>query len=365
MNSNRKLMTGGALAVLAVLFVAVILIGNRLFRGAQVDLTQNHLYTLSQGTKNILADIDEPVHLYLFWSDKETHGIPQLRIYAQRVREMLEEMAARAHGKIKLEVIDPQPFSEDEDRATGYGLQAVPAGNNGEKIFLGLAGTNSTNGKSVIPFLQPNKEAFLEYDVAKLIHELTVTHKPAVGLISGLQIGQGFDQATRSLRDPWAIDQQLTQQFDVRQLNAASIKAIDKDIDVLVLIQPKNLPPDAQYAIDQFVMRGGHLLAFVDPEAETDTAGADPNNPQAMMMSDKSSDLPVLFKAWGIEYDPHKVVLDRAHALQISAQPGAAPVPDPAILGFVKSDLNPSDVVTANLDTINVSSAGYFALAKG
>ena len=365
MTSNKKLMTGGALAVLAVLFVAVILICNTLFRGAQVDLTQNHLYTLSTGTKNILADIDEPIHLYLFWSDKETHGIPQLRIYAQRVREMLEEMAGRAHGKVKLEVIDPQPFSEDEDRATGYGLQAVPAGNNGEKIFLGLAGTNSTNGKSVIPFLQPNKEAFLEYDIAKLIHELTVTHKPVVGLVSGLQIGQGFDQATRSLRDPWAIDQQLTQQFDVRELNAASIKSIDKDIAVLVLIQPKKLPPDAQYAIDQFVMRGGHLLVFVDPDAETDKSGEDPQNPQAAMFADKSSDLPELFKAWGIDYDPHKVVLDRAHALQISTQQGAAPVPDPAILGFVKSDLSPSDVVTANLDTINVSSAGYFALAKG
>jgi len=365
MTSNKKFMTGGALAVLAVLFVAVILICNSLFRGVQIDLTRNHLYTLSQGTKNILDDIDEPVHLYLFWSDQETHGIPQLRIYAQRVREMLQEMAGRAHGKIKLEVIDPQPFSEDEDRATGYGLQAVPAGNNGEKIFLGLAGTNSTNGKSVIPFLQPNKEAFLEYDIAKLIHELTVTHKPVVGLVSGLQIGQGFDQATRSLRDPWAVDQQLTQQFDVRQLNAASIKSIDKDISVLVLIQPKKLPPDAQYAIDQFVMRGGHLLVFVDPDAETDKAGEDPNNPQAAMFADKSSDLPELFKAWGIDYDPHKVVLDRAHALQISVQPGAAPVPDPAILGFVKSDLSPSDVVTANLDTINVSSAGYFALAKG
>jgi ABC-type uncharacterized transport system involved in gliding motility auxiliary subunit len=365
MTSNKKLMTGGALAVLAVLFVAVILICNTLFRGAQVDLTQNRLYTLSQGTKNILADIDEPIHLYLFWSDKETHGLPQLRIYAQRVREMLEEMASRAHGKIKLEVIDPQPFSEDEDRATGYGLQAVPAGSNGEKIFLGIAGTNSTNGKSVIPFLQPNKEAFLEYDIAKLIHELTVTHKPVVGLVSGLPIGQGFDSATRSLRDPWAIDQQLTQQFDVRELNAASIKSIDKDIDVLVLIQPKKLPPDAQYAVDQFVMRGGHLLVFVDPDAETDTSGADPSNPQAAMFADKSSDLPELFKAWGIDYDPHKVVLDRAHALQISTQQGAAPVPDPAILGFVKSDLSPSDVVTANLDTINVSSAGYFALAKG
>ncbi|MGH8040773.1 MAG: GldG family protein [Rudaea sp.] len=365
MTANRKLLTGGALVILAVLFVAVILISNTLFRGAQIDLTQNHLYTLSQGTKNILADIDEPIHLYLFWSDKETQNMPQLRVYAQRVRELLEEMAGRVHAKIKLEVIDPEPFSEDEDRATGYGLQAVPAGENGGKIFLGLAGTNSTNGKSVIPFLRPDKEAFLEYDVAKLIHELTVTKKPVVGLISGLQMGQGFDAATRSLRDPWAVDQQLTQQFDVRQLNAASIKSIDKDIDVLVLVQPKHLPPDAQYAIDQFVMRGGHLLVFVDPNAEADTSGTDPNNPQAAMFADKSSDLPVLFKAWGVEYDPHKVVLDRAHALQIGVQPGAPPVADAAILGFTKHDLNASDVVTANLDSINVASAGYFSLAKG
>ncbi len=365
MASNKKLLTGGALAILAVLFVAVILISNTLFRGAQIDLTQNHLYTLSQGTKNILADIDEPIHLYLFWSDKETQNMPQLRVYAQRVRELLEEMAGRAHGKIKLEVIDPEPFSEDEDRATGYGLQAVPAGENGGKIFLGLAGTNSTNGKSVIPFLRPDKEAFLEYDLAKLIHELTVTKKPVVGLISGLQMGQSFDAAARSLRDPWAVDQQLTQQFDVRELNAASVKSIDKDIDVLVLVQPKHLPLDAQYAIDQFVMRGGHLLVFVDPDAEADTSGTDPNNPQAAMFADKSSDLPVLFKAWGVEYDPHKVVLDRARALQISVQPGAPPVADAAILGFTKRDLNAADVVTANLDAINVASAGYFSLAKG
>ena len=364
MTSNKKLMTGGALAVLAVLFVAVILISNRVFRGAQLDLTQNHLYTLSSGTKDILADIGEPIHLYLFWSDKETRDVPQLRVYAQRVRELLEEMAGRAHGKIQLEVIDPQPFSEDEDRATGYGLQAVPAGENGDKIFLGLAGTNSTNGKSVIPFLQPNKEAFLEYDVAKLIHELTVTKKPVVGLLSGLPMGQGFDPATRSLRDPWAVDQQLTQQFDVRQLNAASLKAIDKDIDVLAVVQPKNLTDDAQYAIDQFVMRGGHLIVFVDPNAEADTTGEDPQNPQAAMFADKSSGLPKLFKAWGIDYDPHKIVLDRQHALQISVREGAPPVADPAILGFTKSDLNAKDVVTASLDSINVSTAGYFSLAK-
>jgi len=364
MTSNRKLLTGSALAVLAVLLVAVILVCNTLFRGARLDLTQSHLYSLSQGTKNILSGIDEPIHLYLFYSDKGTQNLPQLRTYAQRVREMLGEMAARAGGKIHLDVIDPLPFSEDEDRATGFGLQAVPTGQGGENIFFGLAGTNSTNGKSVIPFLQPDKEAFLEYDVAKLIHELSMTKKPAVGMISGLPMSASFDPQTRQMREPWAVDQQLQQSFDVRQLSAPSLKTIDKDIGVLVLVHPKNLTDDALYAIDQFVLRGGHLLVFVDPQAESDDGGADPNNPQAAMFANKSSDLPKLFKAWGVQYDPNKIVLDRVHALQISMAQGAPPVRDPAILGFTRKDLNADDVTTANLDTINISSAGFFALDK-
>ena len=364
MAHNRKLLTGGALAVLAVLLVAVILVSNALFRGARLDLTQSHLYTLSNGTRNILGSIDEPIHLYLFYSDKGTQNLPQLRTYAQRVREMLGEMAARAGGKIRLDVIDPLPFSEDEDRATGFGLQAVPTGQGSESIFFGLVGTNSTNGKSVIPFLQPDKEAFLEYDVAKLIHELSATKKVAVGMITGLPMSSSFDPATRQMREAWAIDTQLQQSFDVRQLSAPSLKSIDKDIGVVVLVQPKNLNDDPLYAIDQFVLRGGHLLVFVDPQAEADDSGADPNNPQAAMFANKSSDLPKLFKAWGVQYDPTKVVLDRVHALQISVQQGAPPVRDPAILGFAKRDLNPDDVTTASLDSINISSAGYFALDK-
>jgi ABC-type uncharacterized transport system involved in gliding motility auxiliary subunit len=364
MTSHRKLLTGSALAVLAVLLVAVILISNVLFRGARLDLTQNHLYTLSDGTRNILKSIEEPVHLYLFYSDKGTQNLPQLRTYAQRVRELLGEMVARSNGRIQLDVIDPLPFSEDEDRATGLGLQAIPTGQGGETIFFGLAGTNSTNGKSVIPFLQPDKEAFLEYDVAKLIHELSETKKPAIGMISSLPMAASFDPQTRQMREPWAIDQQLQGSFDVRQLSAASLKTIDKDIGVLVLVHPKNLSDDALYAIDQFVLRGGHLLVFVDPQAEADDSGADPTNPQAAMFADKSSDLAKLFKAWGIDYDPKKVVLDREHALQITMSQGAPPVRDPAILGFGKSDLNPDDVTTASLDTINISSAGFFALEK-
>ena len=197
MNSNRKLLTVGALAVLAVLFVTVILLSNTLLRGARLDLTQNHLYTLSQGTKNILSSIEEPIHLTLYFSDKAAADSAQpqaatLRSYAPRVREMLGEMAARAGGKLRVDVVDPLPFSEDEDRATGLGLQPLPWGQGGTNVFLGLAGTNSTKGKSVMPVLDPDKETFLEYDVAKMIHELSMPKKPAVGLITSLPMAQGL-----------------------------------------------------------------------------------------------------------------------------------------------------------------------------
>ena len=361
---NRKTLSGTALVVLAALFVAVMLLVNVAFRGARADLTQNHLYTLSDGTKKIIGSLDEPINLYLYFSDKGTQDLPQLRTYYTRVREMLEEMASRSGGKIKLDLIDPLPFSEDEDRASSLGLQSVPVGNSGEKIFFGLAGTNSTNGQSSIPFFQPDKESFLEYDIAKLIHELSMAKKPVVGLLSSLPIAAGFDPATRQMREPWAVDQQWAQLFEMRPLQASSLKTIDKDIGVLVVVHPKQLSDDVQYAIDQFVLRGGHLLVFVDPDAELDDTAQDPSNPMAAMMSDKSSDLPKLFKAWGIEYDPKKVVLDRTRALPISMGEGTAPVRHPAILGFTAEDLNHDEVTTANLDSINMSTAGYFELSK-
>lgn len=361
MTFNRKALTGSALAILAVLLVAVLMLVNALFRGASVDLTQNRLYTLSDGTKNILKSIDEPINLYLFYSDKGTQNLPQLRTYYTRVREMLQEMAARSDGKLKLEVIDPLPFSEDEDRASSFGLQAVPIG--ADTIYFGLAGTNSTNGRAAIPFLQPDKEAFVEYDVAKLIHELETPKKPVVGLLTGLPLAPDFDMQAQQMRQPWAVYQQWAQMFDMRKLDAATLTEIDPAIDVLVVVQPKGLSDDAQYAIDQFVLRGGHLLAFVDPDAELDDSAADPNNPMAAMMADKSSDLPKLFKAWGISYDPRQVVLDRALALPISIGEAQAPVRHPGILGMGAAELNRDDVVTANLDTINVSSAGHFELS--
>jgi ABC-type uncharacterized transport system involved in gliding motility auxiliary subunit len=361
---NRRTLTGSSLAVLGVLLIAVLVIGNVVLRGARIDLTSNRLYTLSEGTRNILADIDEPVNLYLYYSDRATQNIPLLRNYSTRVRELLEEMAAKSGGKLQLTVIDPLPFSEEEDRASALGLQALPVGPGGESVYFGLAGTNSTDGQSIIPFFQPDKEVFLEYDVAKLVHSLVVGKKTVVGVISTLNVAAGFDPATRQMRDGWAFYQELGDLFELRQLNPAATTRIDEEISALLLIHPKGLSEDLVYAIDQFVLRGGRLVAFVDPNAELDDSGNDPENPQAAMFAKRDSDLPQLFKAWGIDYDPGKVVLDAANALPIQGQ-GGQTIRHLAILGLGKNSLSSDEVPTAQLESVNFSTTGQFKLADG
>ncbi len=360
--NTRRALTGGTLAVLAVLFVAVIALANNLLRGAQVDLTENKLYTLSEGTVKVLGEIEEPINLYYFFSDKGTAEIPQIRTYATRVRELLEEISRRSGGKVKLTVIDPLPFSEEEDRASGFGLQAVPTGPAGETIFFGLAGTNATDGQMVIPFFQPDKEAFLEYDVAKLVHSLVTTTKPVVGLMSELPLAPGFDPQSRQMREGWAVYQSLAELFELRTLDPQATATIDEAIKTVVVVHPKSLSEDAQYALDQFVLRGGNLVVFVDPNAELDATAEDPNNPSAALFASRASDLERLFKAWGVAYDPAKVVLDAEYALQVQTQSGA-PVRHMAILGLREQAMNQQDVVTAQLGTLNLSTAGSFRMA--
>jgi ABC-type uncharacterized transport system involved in gliding motility auxiliary subunit len=369
MTLNRKALSGSALAILAVLLVALVLLSNVLFRGARLDLTQGALYTLSEGTRNILGKLDEPIHLTLYFSDKATAesnraDVRSLRLYFDRVRELLEEMSSRAAGKIRLDVIDPLPYSEDEDRAAAAGIQGIPLGPSGEKIFLGLLGTNSTDGQASIPFFDPGKEAFLEYDVAKLIHDLTTVRKPTVAFLSTLPMSAGYDPSTGGMGEPWAVYQQLSQLFDIKPLSAAGLKSVDSSVNLLVVVHPKQLNDDAQYAIDQFVLRGGHLLVFVDPNADMDSGGADPGNPLAGMTASKASDLPVLFEAWGVDYAPNEVVLDRTHALSVSIAPGAPPIRHPGMLRLGKTDLKPDDVTTANLDALHIATAGHLRLAK-
>jgi ABC-type uncharacterized transport system involved in gliding motility auxiliary subunit len=234
----------GALLALAVLFLAVVMLSNLGLRGMRLDLTQNHLYTLSPGTEQVLAELKEPVHLYYYFSrDAAEKQSPLIMPYANRVREFLEEITARSGGKIRLQEIDPQPFSDEEDHAAEAGLQSRSANDaGGEPLYFGLAGTNSTDGRSVIPSFQPDREEFLEYDVAKLIQELANPKKPVVGLLSSIPMQGQFNPMTGQMGDTWPVLSQLEQLFTVRSLTP-DVDHIDKDVDVLMIVQPKNLPP--------------------------------------------------------------------------------------------------------------------------
>ncbi len=360
---KKTTVNAAGLAIIGVLFIAIILLANLLLRGAQLDLTEGKLYTLSEGTKHIVSELKEPVNLYLFFSENAATQIPQIRNHGVRVQELLEQLASRSNGKLTLKVIDPQPFSEEEDRATELGISSVPISASGEKLYLGLAATNSTDGKESIGYLDPERDEQLEYDVAKLIYKLSSAKKPVIGWLSSLPMSGDFDMQTGQPRPPWAVYGQLEQLYTVRALEPTVTK-IDADVDVLVLVHPKNLPPAALYAIDQFAMRGGHLLAFVDPTAQTDQSGADPNNPMAQLTADKSSHLEPLLAAWGVEFKSDQVVADLERGLVVGMREGEPPSQHIAILGFDDSSLA-KDVITARLNSINMATVGSLKQAAG
>jgi ABC-type uncharacterized transport system involved in gliding motility auxiliary subunit len=355
----------GGLVALAVLFLAIVMLSNAGLRGIRLDLTQNKLYTLSSGTHQVLDELKDPVNLYFYFSrEAAAKQSPLILPYATRVRELLEEIAARSAGKVRLRVIDPQPFSEDEDRAAEFGLQSLQGGGAGDALYFGLAGTNSTDGRSAIPDFQPDREEFLEYDVAKLIQELGTPKKPVIGLLSSLNMQGQFDPSTGQMGEPWPIYTQIQQLFNLRQLTPDT-DHIDKDVDVLMVVHPKNLPTKMLYAIDQFVMRGGKMLLLVDPYAGADSNGQDPQNPMAAAMANHSSTLEPLLSAWGVAYDPGKVIGDLELGLEVRASMQAPPTRHIGILGLHHANMDPKDVVTASLDVVNMATAGALAARPG
>lgn len=358
---NRRAVPAYALPLLAVLFVGAVVLSGWLFRGLRLDLTQNRQYTLSAGTLHILEGAKQPVKLRLFYSETAARNYPQFRVFAQRVEELLLEISERSKGRVTLEVIDPEPFSDAEDQAASFGLRGLPLGNNGGSLYFGLVGSTADGSEVIMPFVHPDKEAFLEYDVAKLLSSLIEPKPPVIGLLSDLPTGPNID-ASGQPNLGWLIDQQLSDRFELRRLQADP-GSIGDDVDLLMVVHPKQFSDDTLYAIDQFVLRGGRLLVFVDPDAETD-AGGNPMDPASLGLG-RSSDLGRLFDAWGIEYNPVQVVLDPQYALQVQPpDPSAAPVRNPSLLGLNKAAMNQRDVVSADLESVNLASAGFFSLAE-
>jgi gliding motility-associatede transport system auxiliary component len=359
-HTQNRLNTSSLLLV-AIAFIAAVIVSNQLFRGWKLDLTENSLYTLSDGTKRIIADIDEPINLYFYFSDKAAGNIPSLRDYANRVREILEEFENLADGSIKLKVIDPIAFSEDEDRATQFGLQGVGVAGGADPIYLGLAGTDSVDNVEVIPFFQLDKGEFLEYDIAKLVSTLAHPDRAVIGLVSALPMTGDFDPQTQQMQQPWVVYQQASQLFEIRNLGT-DFESIDDDISLLWVVQPRNLSDQTQYAIDQFVMRGGKALIFVDPLAESDPAPPMQGMPPGMPPQGQGSDLPALFAGWGIGFSADEVVADARLALQISGARGGPPIRHFAYLGLTQQQFDSNDVVIADLNSINLGTAGHFTV---
>jgi ABC-type uncharacterized transport system involved in gliding motility auxiliary subunit len=362
MSATSKNKLGYVTLLLVVLaFVVAVVAANATFRGVRVDLTESNLYTLGEGTQAVLDGIDEPINLYFFFSNDATANLPSLRTYATRVREMLEEFAARApEGKLVLNVVDPQPFSEEEDRAEQLGLQAANVGAGGEAVYFGLAGTNSVGTSDRIALFDPRKESFLEYDIARLVYNLANTDKTVVGLLSSAPIGGGFDPMTQQPAQPWVVVEQAKQLLEVRTL-PASVISIDEDVDVLWIVHPTMLDDGTLYAIDQFVMRGGRALVFVDPNAEI-LAGPDPSG-LGIGGAASTSTLGRLFDAWGVKFDTASVVADNRYGLSIGGR--FQPVRHIGLIGLDAEAMSQDDPITSGLGSVNFGIAGHFELAEG
>lgn len=361
---TRRAYAIAAIVLAAIIFVALNIAASTLLTTAKLDLTANGQFTLAQGTRNILANLKEPITLRFYFSKQVASEYASTTAYAKRVRDLLNEYAALSHGKIIVEEIDPEPFTEAEDQATSRGLTGAPT-DSGDVVYFGLAGSNAIDGREVIPYFAQEREEYLEYDLTSLIYRLSNPKKPVVGIISSLplQFGPGGIQAMmQGQGQPYVIYQELNQ-IVTTKLVPSDFAAIPKDIDVLMLVHPVGLNAKQLELIDQFVLGGGRALVFVDPNSELAKSTANRYQPQGV---EPASDLPQLFKSWGIGYDPQKIVGDRTLAQRVQVADPRNPVAlYPAWLHLTADNFDPKDPVSANLQSLNLASVGALHPLKG
>jgi gliding motility-associatede transport system auxiliary component len=366
---SKKLLSIYGLATALIFLLAVNILSNSLLKGIKLDLTEAKLYTLSEGTNNIVSKLEEPITLRFFYSEKLAADTPGISDYARRVRELLGEYAAKSNGKITLEVIDPEPFSEEEELAVNSEMQGVPISQS-ERLYFGLQGVNSIDGKKVIPFFDPSNESFLQYDISKLVYDLAHPTQRKVTIITDLPVAGSNNPMARytgeTVEEPWMIYDQLDELYDVNVVGTAKT-SFDRKTDILFIIHPKNLTPELKYQIDQYVLKGGKTMVFVDPLAEAEKIPTDPNNPMASLNKPKNSNLPELFKAWGIEVVDGMVVGDRERAQQVMVGSQNNPTLTSYVLyaSLVDDDLNRDEMILSNLENINIASAGMIRPLEG
>lgn len=357
---KNSVISGTGLLLAISLFIATIILANTALTTWRIDLTQNKLFTLSKGTKNILNTLEEPVQLDFYFSQKAMNDFPLLANYGIRVRDMLEEFTAHANGKLVLNIIEPETFSEAEDQAVASGLRTVSVNATSDRVYFGLVGANSTDDEKIIPFFQSNRESALEYDLTKLIYNLAYPDKRVVGIYSQLPMIATKDDKTSKT---WTIINAITEFFEVVDLNE-NIEALDEKVDVLMLVHPKKINNKTLYAIDQYLLKGGKAIIFLDPLAEQDRAQPDAANPQIMPIL--YSYLDEILEKWGLGIAKEKIVADINAAMRVQASSPRGPQEIDYLpwLRLTERNFNTKDFSTSELNLLHMGTVGSIEIIE-
>jgi ABC-type uncharacterized transport system involved in gliding motility auxiliary subunit len=361
---DRKSIAWATLALAAVLVLSVNLISSLAFRNARIDLTQDNLFTIDPGTTRILSKIDEPISVRVYYSRRLGEVAPVFGRYFDRVKALLEQYRDISRGKIQLTFVDPEPFSDAEDRAVASGLKGLRLNQDGETGYFGLVASNTTDNDAVVEFFSLERERFIEYDLTKLINGLTNPKKKVVGLMSGIPIEGGSNpmMPMRQPQQPWMIMEQLREFFEVRTVDQTA-KSIPSDLDVLMVVQPIVLTKEAAYAVDQYALNGGRVLMFVDPVTETSPTGP-PGMPLPL-----SKEVAGLLKAWGLALDESKVIGDKRLARRVQFGGGRGQqgmvAEYLAWLKLDKAQINEKDPLAAGVELLQLATAGALTKVEG
>lgn len=343
------------IAIAVVLFFAVNVIGFISFNQYRVDVTENNVFSLSDGSKKILDGVQDKIKLRLFYSSKAANGIPVIKSYATRITGLLEQYVSNSHGNISLEIIHPEQFTDDEDLAVAYGIKGFDLGDGkGTKLYFGLAATNSVDKTSVIPFFDLQKEKFIEYDLTRIISNLTTSKREKVAVLSTIQVESPGFMGISQLGggSGWVFLEQIKESFNVTNL-PETVETIPSDTNLLILIQPRGLNNMTLAAVEQFILKGGRALIFADPNKE----GPGTGNPDERTFSLNFNEL---LNAWGVNIPEDKVVGDRMAARKKEDKDSAFGSVDSIVsLTFRKNNFNSDDVITNGLNILNIDSPGY------
>jgi ABC-type uncharacterized transport system involved in gliding motility auxiliary subunit len=353
---------------MAVVFIGVIMfcaisISQNIGEGLRLDITDQKLYTLSKGTRSILGKLNQPLKLRLYYTKTAARKAPdQIRFYNNYyyfVESLLKEYARASNGMISLEVIDPRPFSEEEEESLRHGLRRFPITAE-ENFFFGLVLQTEFGVVKNIPFFSPDRQNFVEYDISHLIDTAITRQKKRIGILSSLPVMGGDDGYMAALRrmqglaeqPAWTIVHHLRQQYDVSKVEGDTDEI--KDVDILLVIHPKELSEKTLFAIDQFVLKGGRAIVFVDPRCFVDRA----SNPMGRQAGEPSSDLNSLLRKWGVEMLAGEFAGDRSLAMYAQVERDERVEQIIGYLGLTRECFNAESVITANLNELRVLFAG-------